>query len=93
MKEWETLIKITDPISASLLEGRLQAEGIPVIVRAGEAAGAIYGLTTGPLAEIKILVPEEKMDKARSLLQQIEEEAGDTADDDESDESDELIGE
>lgn len=74
MKGWKTLTKVTDPIIASLLEGRLKAEGIPAIMRRGEAAGALYGLTTGPLAEIKILVPSEKMDAARTLLELIESE-------------------
>lgn len=73
-KGWETLTKKTDPIIASLLQGRLQAEGIPAIIRTGEAAGSLYGLTTGPLAEIKILVPVEKISEARRLLEQIEDE-------------------
>lgn len=72
MKGWKTLTKVTDPIIASLLEGRLKAEGIHAIMRRGEAAGSLYGLTTGPLAEIKILVPSEKMDDARALLELIE---------------------
>ena len=72
MKEWKTLTKITDPIIASLIKGRLLAEDIPAIMRSGEAAGSLYGLTTGPLAEIKILVPSERLDEALNLLQLIE---------------------
>lgn len=75
MTNWKTLTKITDPIRASLLEGRLLSEGIPTITRAGEAAGSLYGLTTGPLAEIKIIVPAEKMGEALELLRRIEEES------------------
>lgn len=74
-KDWKTLTKITDPINASLLQGRLQAEGIPAIMRTGEAAGSLYGLTTGPLAEIKIFVPSDRLNEARQLLQQIEDES------------------
>lgn len=74
LSDWKPLIKITEPILASLLEGRLQAEGIPVILRTGEAAGSLYGLTTGPLAEITVLVPQARFAEALALMQQIDEE-------------------
>ncbi len=73
LTDWVTLTKITDPVTASLLKGRLMAEGIPVIMRTGEAAGSLYGLTTGPLAEIKIIVPTHNLNEARELLKRIEE--------------------
>jgi hypothetical protein len=38
----------------------------------GEAAGRIYGITTGPLAEIRIYVPLAKLNDARTLLKKIE---------------------
>ena len=71
---WKTLTKISDPVTASLIKGRLLVEGIPTIIRAGEAAGSLYGLTTGPLAEIKILVPSDRLTEALILLQHIEDE-------------------
>jgi len=74
MKDWKIISQLTDPIIASLLEGRLKSEGIPVILRTKEAAGSIYGLTTGPLAEIKILVPADRTAEAQELLAQIENE-------------------
>lgn len=74
MGDWKIISKLTDPIIASLVEGRLKAEGIPVILRTKEAAGSIYGLTTGPLAEIKILVPADRTAEALELLQQLENE-------------------
>ena len=74
LNDWKTLTKITDPVTASLIKGRLLAEGIPTIIRAGEAAGSLYGLTTGPLAEIKILVPSDRLTEALKLLQHIEDE-------------------
>lgn len=72
MHKWRVLTKITDPIAAALLEGRLRAEGIPVISRTGEAAGSLYGLTTGPLAEIMLLVPLSQLDEAKGILAEIE---------------------
>ncbi len=73
LKDWKTLTKITDPFIASLIKGRLLAEDIPAIMRSGEAAGSLYGLTIGPLAEIKIIVPSDRLNEARELLQRIEE--------------------
>ncbi|HHU76664.1 MAG TPA: MBL fold metallo-hydrolase [Firmicutes bacterium] len=69
--EWVQLSVETDPIIISLLEGRLRAEGIPVIT-SGEAVGGIYGLTTGPLAEKKIMVPFDHREKAEKVLWEIE---------------------
>ena len=74
LNDWKTLTKISDPVTASLIKGRLLVEGIPTIIRAGEAAGSLYGLTTGPLAEIKILVPTDRLTEALKLLQHIEDE-------------------
>jgi len=74
MGDWKIISKSTDPIIASLLEGRLKSEGIPVILQSKEAAGSIYGLTTGPLAEIKILVPADRTAEALELLENLENE-------------------
>ncbi len=69
--DWMLLTVETDPIKASLLEGRLKTEGIPVMLRNEEAAGQIYGFTIGPLADIQVLVPENHMQQARAILQEI----------------------
>lgn len=65
-------------MEAQIVKGRLESEGIPAIIR-GEALGAIYGLTTGTLAESAILVPAALAEKAEALLQSEEEwDVGDT---------------
>ncbi|MDO9536434.1 MAG: DUF2007 domain-containing protein [Bacillota bacterium] len=71
MKDWKLLTIETDPIIATLLEGRLKEEGIPVVT-GQEAVGRIYALTTGPLSEIKIFVPNSKFEEARKILEEIE---------------------
>jgi hypothetical protein len=71
MKEWKLLTIETDPIIAALLEGRLKEENIPVVI-GQEAVGRIYALTTGPLSEIKIFVPNSKFEEAKRLLAEIE---------------------
>lgn len=54
-------------MEAQIIKGRLASEGIPAIIR-GEALGAIYGLTTGSLAECAVLVPAVMAEKAESIL-------------------------
>ena len=67
MSNWVKLTVETDPVLTDLLEERLKAAGIPVVVKK-EAAGTIYGLTSGPLAEAKILVPQDKLQEAEAIL-------------------------
>lgn len=54
-------------MEAHVVRGRLESEEIPAII-SGEALGAIYGLTTGHLAVVKVLVPAPLADKAFELL-------------------------
>ncbi|GIV77079.1 DUF2007 domain-containing protein [Litorilinea aerophila] len=65
-------------MEAQIVQGRLESEGIPAIIR-GEALGTIYGLTTGELAASKVLVPAPLAERARSIL--AEESAWDEGDD------------
>ena len=70
-REWARLTVETDPIKASLLEGRLKSEGIPVMLRNKEAAGQIYGFTVGKLAEINVFIPRDAIQFAQEILKQI----------------------
>lgn len=45
----------------------LGANGIPATT-SGEALGEILGLPAGPLAEVRILVPEAHAERAREIL-------------------------
>ncbi len=56
-----------NPMEAQIVKGRLESEGIPAFVR-GEALSAIYGLTTGSLAAMDVLVPAPLAEKALELL-------------------------
>lgn len=66
-------------MEAQIIKGRLASEGIPAIIR-GEALGAIYGLTTGSLAECAVLVPAAIAEKAENILASAEAWATDEAD-------------
>ena len=57
-------------MEAHIVKGRLESENIPAIVR-GEALGALWGLTTGPLAATDVLVPAPLAEKAIELLNEV----------------------
>lgn len=59
--------RATNQMEAQVVKGRLESEGIPAIIR-GEALGAIYGLTSGVLAETSVLVPAPLADRAEAIL-------------------------
>ncbi|GEM_PF-535120 len=59
-------------LEAQIVKGRLESEGIPVLLR-GEALGPLYGLTTGGLAEVDLLVPGPLAERAQDLLRSLEE--------------------
>jgi len=65
--EWEAVYVAANRAEGDVVRGRLESEGIPAVLR-GEAVGSIYGLTTGPLAQVEVVVPAPLADRARELL-------------------------
>lgn len=59
--------RASNQMEAQVVKGRLESEGIPAIIR-GEAVGAIYGLTSGSLAETAVLVPAALAAQAEAIL-------------------------
>jgi len=59
--------RATNQLEAQVVKGRLESEGIPAII-SGEALGAIYGFTSGTLAETSVLVPAPLAEKAEAIL-------------------------
>jgi hypothetical protein len=59
------------PLQAHLIKGMLEAAGIRVQL-SQEGAGAVYGLTVGPLGLVDILVAEEDAPEAEALLAAME---------------------
>ncbi len=55
-------------MEAEIVKSRLEAEGIPAIIRS-EALGQIYGLTMGGLAAADVLVPAPLADRAIEILE------------------------
>ena len=54
-------------LPAQVVKGRLETEGIPVLLRY-EAVGQIFGLTIDGLGSVSVLVPHEFAGLAISLL-------------------------
>lgn len=54
-------------MEAEIIRSLLAGSGIPVQTRS-EAVGKIYGLTTGPLAEVEIWVPASYREIAAHIL-------------------------
>lgn len=63
---WELLTTVYPP-EDNIIKGLLEVCGIPVLLR-GEAIAAIEGITFGPLAEVRIFIPTEKMVEAKEIL-------------------------
>ncbi|TET41968.1 MAG: hypothetical protein E3J60_03385 [Dehalococcoidia bacterium] len=54
-------------MEAQIIKGRLESEGIPVLL-SYESAGLIYGITIDGLGEVKVMVPEHLAEEAKGIL-------------------------
>lgn len=67
-------------VLAYTTSGHILAESIVALLKSfgiraftsQESAGISYGLTVGPLGEAKIYVPEEQLDEAQHILEQMD---------------------
>ncbi len=69
MSARERLVTVctTRYMEAQVIKGRLESEGIPVLL-GYESAGLIYGLTVDGLGEVKVMVPKRLEEEAREIL-------------------------
>jgi hypothetical protein len=54
-------------MEAHIIKGRLESEGIPVLL-SYESAGLVYGITIDGLGEVKIMVPKHLEKDAKEIL-------------------------
>jgi len=59
-------------MEAQIIKGRLESEGIPVLL-SYESAGLVYGITVDGLGEVKIMVPKHLAEEAKEILRISEE--------------------
>lgn len=69
---WKEIARYTDPISAEIVRGYLEAQGITVRLEQ-EGAARVMGVYLGPFGEIALLVPESQVEQALDLLRRLEE--------------------
>ncbi len=67
MSEEKLLFKTNDIFEANIIKSKLEAEGIPVLVK-GDILGNAYKVTVNGLGLIRIYVGEENLEKAKELI-------------------------
>ncbi len=60
-------VYIATQMEAQIIKGRLESEGIPVLLNY-ESAGLVYGITVDGLGEVKVMVPKRLVEEAREIL-------------------------
>lgn len=65
--QWVVLEAIAGELQAELLRGLLEAQGIPVQL-SQEGAGRAIGLSVGPLGEVDVLVPSDRLAEAQQVM-------------------------
>jgi hypothetical protein len=66
-ENWDGAHISSGMINAKIISGRLETKGIPVKLQY-EAVGVLYGLTVDGLGAVKVLVPEEYIDRALEVI-------------------------
>jgi len=69
---WVTIEKVYPP-QDMVISSLLESYGIPVRIRRREISQ--FPVSFGPLAEVEISVPADRVEEARTLLQETEEES------------------
>jgi len=60
-------VRVSRQLEAQIIKGRLESEGIPVLL-SYESAGVVYGITVDGIGEVKVMVPESLEEEARAIL-------------------------
>jgi hypothetical protein len=69
MSESKSLVTVrtANYMEAHIIKGRLESEGIPVLLRY-ESAGLVYGITVDGLGQVKVMVPRHLAEEAKEIL-------------------------
>ena len=69
MTEEERLVTVCTArqIEAQIIKGRLENEGIPVLL-SYDSASLVYGFTVDGLGEVRIMVPAHLLEEAKGIL-------------------------
>ncbi len=56
-------------LEAQVIKGKLESAGIPVFLKY-ESLGRVYGITVDGLGEVQVVVPKERAEEARALIEE-----------------------
>ena len=59
-------------LQAEIIKGKLESNDIPVLLEY-ESLGPVMGLTLDGLGQVRVLVPEDKLEMAQALVDDVEE--------------------
>jgi len=68
-QDFVTVTTVQGELTASVIKGRLECEGIPVLLRY-ETLGQIYGLIVDGLGQVKVTVPRKYYEEAVKILEE-----------------------
>jgi hypothetical protein len=61
-------VRSANYMEAQIIKGRLESEGIPVLLRY-ESAGVVFGITVDGVGEVEVMVPEHLAEEAKEILE------------------------
>ncbi len=65
------LIVIDGMMEAEIIKSRLESFGIPAILKF-ETAGRLMGISMNGLGKVRVVVPEEELERAQEILDSID---------------------
>ena len=68
-KKWAVLDEVGGTLNAELIKGLLEAQGVPVILSQEGAGHSVYAMNVGSLGQVQLLVPEDRLEEARQILE------------------------
>lgn len=67
---WVELLVTYDSLEAEMIKDLLESGEIPVVIRSAKVSP--YPVNVGKIGEVKVLIREEDLEKAKELLKDIE---------------------
>ncbi len=67
--EWSVLTKVSNDIEFEMIAGLLSMGNIPVVKKIGQIDGFVKILIGVPIAGIEVLVPSDRFQEARDLIE------------------------
>jgi hypothetical protein len=66
----EVVHRAAGQIAAHIIKGKLESEGIPVLL---QYESEVFGLTVDGMGQVRVLVPADQAEKAKEVISRTEE--------------------